>query len=156
MANVTIRPATEADLSRLQVLALRFYAEETPHDPDLNVEFPRTPKGQEYLRSFITNADRTVVVAETDGIIGYASGEYVNNPVNRHPHCQFHELFLESEFRRQGIGTSLNEALTQWAHDKGAKHMKLNVYHLNESAQQFYQRQGFQPKHHNLTKEIDG
>ncbi len=48
------------------------------------------------------------------------------------------------EARRRGAGTAVLRALAQWAHDRSAAHMYLQVEVTNDGARQLYTRAGFE------------
>ena len=48
------------------------------------------------------------------------------------------------EARRRGAATSILRALAQWAHDRGAARMYLQVETTNDGARQLYTRAGFE------------
>jgi GNAT superfamily N-acetyltransferase len=55
------------------------------------------------------------------------------------------DIVVSHDVRRRGIGTMLMEHAEEWARERGARTMSLQVYDGNEVAKAFYQRHGFQP-----------
>jgi RimJ/RimL family protein N-acetyltransferase len=54
------------------------------------------------------------------------------------------EWSVASEYRRQGVGTALLEALTGWCRSNGASRLELQVCETNGAAIRLYERMGFE------------
>ena len=53
------------------------------------------------------------------------------------------DLFIDARARNGGIGLKLLREAARRGHAKGARFIKLEVYHTNEGAARFYERLGF-------------
>ena len=57
-----------------------------------------------------------------------------------------------ARLRRQGIGRSLMSQAEQWAYERGARDILLDVWAFNAEAQRFYERLGYAVRSHLLGK----
>lgn len=55
------------------------------------------------------------------------------------------ELYVETRFRRQGVGKNILDKVTEVARSMGAKTLWVQAEAYNTAAQQFFKSQGFQP-----------
>ncbi|HEY6412407.1 MAG TPA: GNAT family N-acetyltransferase [Edaphobacter sp.] len=56
---------------------------------------------------------------------------------------QLISMWVAPEQRKLGVGRQLIEAITAWASERGVKTLRLMVTSVNDSAMEFYQRNGF-------------
>lgn len=61
-------------------------------------------------------------------------------------------LFVNSQFRKWGIGETLIRDSIKWLEDKGVQSVSLNVSEGNEQVMDFYRKWGFEVKIYKLTK----
>jgi len=100
--------------------------------------------GEAEWRAWITGwegARNAMVVAEAGqdwvGIaVGSRSGE--------EPDAHLYSMWVDSAWRRRGLGARLVEEVVSWARSWGARAVELGVTHSNE-AERFYERLGFRP-----------
>ncbi|MFQ6057267.1 MAG: GNAT family N-acetyltransferase [Anaerolineae bacterium] len=123
---------------------MRFHA---ALDPRLEVG----PRGVDYMRQVIPDWLRSeaccVLVAEVEGhIVGYIAGRVADNPpifrLRAYGHVS--DICVAPEWRRQGIGRRLYEALREWFKDQGLSVIQLNVAHRNPASQAFWRAMGFE------------
>jgi ribosomal-protein-alanine N-acetyltransferase len=72
------------------------------------------------------------------------AGFVVASWLRQEPAAELEGLFVDPDFRRQGIGASLVTACMTWAANAGASVVRLEVRASNAAALALYQRQGFQ------------
>ena len=78
------------------------------------------------------------LVAEEEGlVVGFLTGMAAIDEFN------LHNIAVHPDFRRQGIGRSLIEAMESICKRKGYRHIVLEVRGDNEVARSFYQVMGF-------------
>ena len=65
-------------------------------------------------------------------------------------------LVVSNDFQRNGIGQKLMRKSQQWAVDRGATSIELNVYHFNQKAISFYTNIGFKPTSQRMSKALSG
>ena len=59
-----------------------------------------------------------------------------------------------SDLRGSGIGKALVGAAEQWALDKNAPQLELNIWDFNREAIKFFQKLGYTPSRHNMWKTV--
>ena len=108
MENVTIRPATEADLERLTEI-YNYYIIHTPITFDLapfSIEERR-----EWFREHGSCGSHRLLVADTEGVvIGYVTSSLLR-PKAAYQTSVETSIYLTQETKSQGIGTKLYAAL---------------------------------------------
>lgn len=135
--DVTIRAAGEADISDLLDLLEevaregRWIATELPFD--------REARRKRWLEQHIESDKGEFFVAESAGeVVGSGS---------------VHEMFegvvylgmtVRSDRRRRGVGTKILKACIDWARDKGAHKVALEVWPDNQAAIALYEKLGFE------------
>jgi GNAT superfamily N-acetyltransferase len=90
---------------------------------------------------WVASEDGHLVVAEVDGTV--AGLAYVAMVSSREAWSQ--GMRVHPEFRRQGLGTLIGEALWPWAAERGAAVVRLAVEDWNTAAQGQVQGMGFRP-----------
>lgn len=144
MDNLTLRPATPADLPRLRELEQGIIDSERPYDA-----FIREDNVTYYdLENFIADADSHLIVLETkDGIIGsgYAQIRESKASHSYEQHCYLGFIYLEPDYRGQALGKTILDALKDWGMKRGMTHFLLDVYAKNVSAIRAYEKAGFSP-----------
>ena len=124
---MTIRPAREADLPVLGGLWERFTEEATftPYPP------------ARFDPSFVR--DHHALVAERDGEIVGTVFANVGNPAFGY----VFGLYVTPEVRRQGVATRLLAQTAHDLHERGLRHIVLDVDTPNDDARALYRRLGF-------------
>ena len=74
---------------------------------------------------------------------GSLAGFAVASWLRLEPAAELEGLFVERDFRRQGVGASLMRACMAWAAKAGAGAIRLEVRTSNEAALALYHRHGF-------------
>lgn len=63
-------------------------------------------------------------------------------------------IVVKSEYKNQGIGRMLMEAMEEWAAKEGATSIELNVYEFNAQAINFYGKLGYRNLSRKLSKDL--
>ncbi|BDM81029.1 GNAT family N-acetyltransferase [Acaryochloris marina] len=63
-------------------------------------------------------------------------------------------LYVDPEYRQQGLGTALLQKAEDWAAQQGDQQVGLQVFTNAHPALSLYEKQGYQPKAHLLVKPI--
>lgn len=117
MTNVTIRPATDADLPHVDAIYRAGLATEIQGTPEMNKNFVRMPSGTTYM-------------ADIDGRpVGFVNF--------RGPDLRY--VYVHPDVHRQGVG----RMLMQLAVEKIEGDARLLVYVHNTKAQNLYKSFGF-------------
>lgn len=91
------------------------------------------------------------VLENNNGIVGSvvlnSIGEEAYDDLNwksEMPQIYVHRLFVNPEIKGKGYGKALMEACREYLLTKGYRSIRLDTFSENESAQSFYEKQGFE------------
>jgi GNAT superfamily N-acetyltransferase len=132
-----IRAAEERDTEAIFELILGLAAYEHLSD--------RVTGNSELLRShlFGDRAYAEAIVAELgDLTIGFALFFPTYSTFLTQPGIHLEDVFVQPEYRRQGVGKALMTAVAKIAHDRGCGRLEWSVLDWNQNAIEFYQRLG--------------
>ena len=154
-----IRPATAADMpavGRLGAMLVRAF-----HQYDAQrfiAPSDATPEGYgEFLGSQLKKKDVSVMVAERDGLVigyTYAAVEGYDWMSLRGPAGVLHDIVVDPEHRKGGVGLQLLEAAVEWLRAKGAPRVVLDTAWQNEPAQALFAKAGFRRTMVEMTREL--
>ena len=159
MTSLQIRPATKEDYKEIQRLNyLLFVKEHDEYAPTLNVQYPfEEGHGSEYFLKAIDDESYLTLVAENNGkLVGYLIGYHKGKQdyrVNINLSV-LDNMFVEEEFRSQGVGHQLVDKLIAWSKERGANTLKTGVFEGNNRGANFYLRENFKAYEHILEKSI--
>ena len=160
-SEVTVRPARREDEAAMGRLGAMLVAEHHDFDPKRFIApLPqlRERYGQ-FLVSQIARPGMVVLVAERDGAaVGYAFGgmEGSDYMALRGPAGVLHDLVVDPEHRRQGVGTDLLEAALRALKGLGAPRVLLFTAEKNHGAQAMFASAGFRRTMIEMTRELGG
>jgi len=160
-SEVTVRPARREDEAAMGRLGAMLVAEHHDFDPKRFIApLPqlRERYGQ-FLVSQIARPGMIVLVAERGGtLIGYAFGgmEGSDYMALRGPAGVLHDLVVDPEHRRQGVGTDLLEAALRALKGLGAPRVLLFTAEKNHGAQAIFASAGFRRTMIEMTRELGG
>jgi ribosomal protein S18 acetylase RimI-like enzyme len=141
---IMLRRAQPSDLHSLLEFEQGIITTERPFDPTLAPD----PVHYYDLEAMITQEHVDLVVAEYKGRIvasGYARIEEAK-PYNDHElYAYLGFMFVDPEFRGQGINGMMLEKLKELVRARGITEMRLDVYAENEGAIRAYEKAGFKP-----------
>lgn len=158
-ARVSIRPATQTDLTaigKLGALLVRSH-----HEFDPKRFLPLTSATTEVYRSFGTQFDEVrivILVAERDGeVIGftYAGLEGTDYMALRGPTGALYDIVVDPAHRALGIGRTLLDATLEKLKALGAPRVVLSTAEKNIAAQRLFDRAGFRRTMIEMTRELD-
>ena len=149
MSQITLRPASEADISAISHLATEsFIAKfgELYSAQDLET-FLTESLSEPAIAAELANPDRVYCLAEgPEGLLGYCKiGLKCGFPDHARGSkvMELKQLYTAPEATGQGIGGMLMDwAMAEFA-ARGADEVQLSVYSENHGAHRFYQRYGF-------------
>jgi GNAT superfamily N-acetyltransferase len=132
-----IRAAQEKDVDRIFELILGLAAYEQLSD--------RVTGNADLLRSHLFG-DRVyaeAIVAELKmQTIGFALFFPTYSTFLTQPGIHLEDVFVQPEYRRQGVGKALMTAVAKIAHDRGCGRLEWSVLDWNQDAIEFYQSLG--------------
>ncbi len=138
---VIIRRATAADLESMVELLAELFAIET----DFAIDTVKQRKGLIILLR--TRTASLWVAQHAQQIVGMVSAQLNISTAEGALSALLEDLFVRSEFRREGIGTRLLQAAINWAECKGAKRVQLLADQHNQRALEFYRNAGWSATH---------
>jgi ribosomal protein S18 acetylase RimI-like enzyme len=156
---ITIRPATSADLDaigRLGKLLVRTHYEFDPK------RFMPTHPGMErgygaFIGKQLEDPETVVLVAERDGaLVGYVYGTLAGPDWMslRDEAGVIHDIIVDPEQRRGGIGRMLLDAALEWFREHHAPRVVLSTAQRNEAGQRLFASAGFRPTMIEMTREM--
>ncbi len=112
--------------------------------------YTTAPNAEKTMRRFLddlsTSGYSCLFVAEVAGdIVGFASGELRegSSAFDARTWAAVEDVYVLPKLRSRGIGRALLAACRNWAQDKGANGITLQVAAKNERARKFYDELGF-------------
>lgn len=127
-----INQATTADYPEIHQMILDF------------ATFQKTPeKVSITLEQMLSNAEdfKALIIRDGDRAIGFAT-YYFGFSSWSGKHLFLDDLYLETEYRKQGLGAQIMDQLEAIARDKDCKSMRWLVSRWNEPAIAFYKKRG--------------
>jgi GNAT superfamily N-acetyltransferase len=95
------------------------------------------------------------ILAEMDGrVVGLANLRLAPSVFYAEPYAELSELFVEEDFRRQGIGQALVQYAEERAREAGADEMIILTDFYNHSAQMLYFSLGYEIHDLALSKKL--
>jgi ribosomal protein S18 acetylase RimI-like enzyme len=157
-STLTVRPAKPDDastLGRLGALLVKLH-----HDLDSDrfiAPGPQTERGYgRFLASQLDQEDAIVLVAEERGVIVgyvYAGLEGHDWMALRGPAGVIHDIVVDPEHRRAGVGRQLLEHALEALAARGAPRVVLSTAAQNQVAQRLFASAGFRPTMMEMTRE---
>ena len=160
MSNVVVRRATPADLPTIGRLGALLIAEHYDFDSRrFLAPRPRTPTDYaSFLGTQLEDPDVAVLVADHEGkVIGYAYAavEGYDYMSLRGPAGLLHDVIVDPEHRRRGVGRLLLDATLAYLRSRGAPRVVLSTAVQNEPAQRLFASLGFRRTMIEMTRELD-
>ncbi len=147
-----IRPGRREDAAAAAALWMRSAEEHTGYD----AVYATSPDAEKIMRRFLadlsSSAHSCLYVAELpDGtgeaaeVVGFLSGEIREGSPAFSPKtwAAVEDIYVTHEHRSQGLGRALVDACAEWARERGADGVSLQVAAGNGRARKFYDTLGF-------------
>ena len=143
-----IRPALFSDFedyTRLYLEINDLHAAAHPH-PFRFTALP--PRDEEDFQIQLEDDDQAIFMAEVEGApAGFINVILRQSPpleiLTRRCYAVVDSLSVGAAYRRRGVGQALMQRAEDWAVQKGATSLELNVYEFNQGAVAFYEELGF-------------
>ncbi|MBI1743538.1 GNAT family N-acetyltransferase [Candidatus Acetothermia bacterium] len=159
MDNMLIRLATAQDLEALVKLYIEFHEFHVQGVPD-RLRIPHEynlSELREGIQKIMNDPDAVLFVVEAGKqLVGLAEiymREDKPDPARvsrKHGHLQ--SLMIAESFRTRGLGKQLVNAVQQWAKEKGATEMRVDIWEFSESPLHFYESLGYRTLRRHLIK----
>lgn len=152
--NPTVREAQPADLKKIQDLSAKLFEHDKAWISHLKMDWPHK-EGEQYFADGIAGKDAVCLVTEVGGqIVGYLQGGLKNSEDYRDVKMtELENMYVEDEFRKQGVGKLLVKAFIEWSKEQGAQRTLVIASVPNTNAIKFYEAAGFEP--YSLELEMD-
>lgn len=132
-----IRPAEEKDVSAMVTLLAELFAIEN----DFQIEPELQIKG---LKLLLASRSAIVLVAETGSeVIAMCTGQILISTAEGGPSLLVEDVVVTREFKRNGIGKQLLEAIAAEAARQGISRLQLLADRNNSTALNFYRNAGW-------------
>lgn len=142
--NIDFRSANPEDIPKITEMIGKLYATE-------NTEFVETDVSNA-LKELVNN-DRfgaVFLIYYNDKLAGYISITAFFSIEFKGETAFIDELYIEEDFRGKGIGAKAVDFALNYAAGKGYKALRLEVEHLNQTAQKLYTKKGFIAHNRNI------
>ena len=111
------------------------------------------------LKKIIKDDNSAIFVAELEGKIVGLAEIYIRqdepNPLKVSYRYGFlQSLIVTESFRHHQIGTPLLKAAEQWAKEKGAIEMRLDIWEFKQGPLGFYEKRGYQTLRRTLVRKL--
>jgi ribosomal protein S18 acetylase RimI-like enzyme len=127
-------------------------------------EFFRKPEGEpprtmEFFEGLLGDPNVLLLGAWVDGeLAGYAHA-FVRDVEQRWLRVGRRDVVLDNlavgpRWQRRGLGLALVEAVTEWARQRGAQQLQLDVWEVNGDALRFYESIGFATQRRHLARSL--
>jgi ribosomal protein S18 acetylase RimI-like enzyme len=156
---IQIRQAGAADYNSLCELFDEMDALHRDHLPHMFRKPSGAAREQEYITGLIGDANAALLVAEAGArLVGFVHALIKDAPaaplfVPRR-YAIVDGIVVRSAFQNHGIGRMLMDSAQEWAIEKGATSIELNVYEFNRSAISFYETLGYRTLSRKMGKEM--
>ena len=144
--NFTIRSGRREDAAEAARLWMQSAREHTAHDSI----YATSPGAERVMRRFLTDLAGSnhsfLFVAEYGGrTVGFISGELrEGSPTfQAKTWASVDDVFVEPDHRNLGVGRALLECVKEWAKERDADGVSLQVAAANERGRKFYEELGF-------------
>ncbi|MFZ0106430.1 MAG: GNAT family N-acetyltransferase [Thiobacillus sp.] len=140
MNGVSIAPASEADIPELIELLAVLFAIEQDFSPD-------TDKQHRGLAALLASCNGHIAIARdtTSRAVGMSTVQLVISTAEGAPSAWVEDVVVREDFRGNGLGRALLNAVLDWARAQGAVRAQLLADLDNAPALAFYERVGWQP-----------
>jgi RimJ/RimL family protein N-acetyltransferase len=136
-----IREATEEDAGRLQEFVAGVISERLPVLLEKSSP-PSIDQERDFIRRVLEPGGVILVATIGDRIVGLLDFHREKRP--QAAHGGGFGMSVAKEYRRQGIGSALLEALIAWAQSRSVWRLELEVFESNDRAIRLYEKMGFQ------------
>jgi GNAT superfamily N-acetyltransferase len=155
--NIVVEKAKEEDIKDIQEMCHTLMTHVKQWSPTLDENWILGEEGEEYIRSSITGEDGTVLKAVVDNKpAGFVLGSTREKPYRlERKFAEIDFFYVNSDYRRHGVGTSLMDGLSSWCKEKDVKVLLVETTYNNVDGQAFYRTKGFHNQELVLEKEIE-
>lgn len=117
-------------------------------------------RDREYVLALIADDNVGLFVAEVDGALGGMIHAFVRDTPDipvlvPRRFVMIDNMVVREDWRGRGLGRALITTVHQWAIEKGATSVELNVYDFNQQARDFYESMGYEVVRHSMSRPLE-
>lgn len=157
---IAVRPASERDYEKLCDLYEALDRLHREHLPQFfqTVEGPARPKS--YLTNILKDDGMALFLAEGKmEVVGFVHVVLHETPdfalLRPRRFARVVDIAVRETVRRKGVGEALMKQAREWARERGASGIDLQVYAFNQGAIDFYHSLGYDTLHQTMYKPLD-
>lgn len=142
---MNIRKGTMKDYESILKLLTQMEEVEVQLDSNLRIGYFNTDEGKNSTKKALRKRNVIFLVAEDDNncVIGFIFGKLLREVWwNYRPVAFINDFIVDSNYRRQGIGTKLVTEFENIAKQQGAFYIRLLAFPTNMPAVNFYKKHG--------------
>lgn len=148
---MTIRKARNSDLEGIKSLLLQVLTVHHNGRPDIFKSNCRKYTDEQILEIIADEKTPVLIAAdESDKVMGYAFCVFQqhigSNILTDIKTLYIDDLCVDENVRGRHVGSSLYNAVLDFARENGCYNVTLNVWSCNESAMRFYEKMGLVPQ----------
>jgi diamine N-acetyltransferase len=156
----SIRAAQMSDHAQLSALFADLDRLHRKGAPWLLQEPDRDLRPPEWLQALLASPSSALFVADVGACVGLATVHLRDAPrfemFIRQQHAVLDDLIVHPDWRRRGVARNLYEACEEWALERKAAWVEVNVYEFNAEAYDFYASVGFGTTMRRMRKSLAG
>jgi GNAT superfamily N-acetyltransferase len=156
----SIRGVRLSDHAQLQALFEELDRLHRDGAPWLLQKPSRNPRPLEWLQTLLASNNSALFVADAGACVGLATVHLRESPsfetFIRQQHAVIEDLIVQGDWRRQRIARRLYEACEEWALERKASWIEVNVYEFNAEAYNFYASVGLGTTMRRMRKPLGG
>lgn len=147
---INVRNAETKDIHVLQDMLMRIGNYHASLLPSL-IKENGEKRSEMQIRDIIYDTDKIVLIAELNGDpVGFCIGSFADKPETEvsfsRRSIRVNDLYVCSEYRRQGIGGRLLAEIEAIAEKTGVDAVELTCWSVNSDAYGFYSKAGYLPE----------
>lgn len=158
MSDATIRSARPSDTDAVAALWQAFLEEQTVVEQRVAMAEDALDRWRNDFPLWLDDSTRKFLVVEVEGTIaGFAHAHRWGPPPILADSAEVYidDVYVAADFRGEGHGNALVEALRSWAESLSADRLRLGVLAENTTGRTFWEAQGAQPLALTYTIELD-
>ena len=143
-----VRRGEIRDVAALIDLNAHVHQPHVDEHPDLFRPTTERSGIEEYFTSILTDLAHYVLVAEMESRpVGYLAAQVQRRGANafskRHDRLYVHQVSVDPQFRRRGVGRALFAEIERTARSESLTEVALDTWAFNQGAQRFFEALGF-------------
>jgi GNAT superfamily N-acetyltransferase len=161
MKPVIIRHSREEDIVLLVDLYREFHEFHVEGVPD-RLQRPSVYDSDDLRKRLIEvmeGEDSAIFIAESDGqVVGlaevYIKDDQANPYVIPYRYGFLQSMVVSENYRKHGIGKRLLYTIEQWARERGASEVRLNIWEFERGPLIFYEKQGYRTLRRTMLRKL--